>query len=195
MDVATFKRHFPTFAQSDQNFVQAKLIAAASYMGVGSGCSRWPSFATAGQPLTKSDLAQGWLAAHYLWTDPAGTELRLTGGEGGTSYFEEFENIARVVGMGPVVSGGRPRGPCAPPASPPNTLAFTPGVGTASVTNGSTAVGFSQPQTLPAGTLIVFGSQAGGYYAIAVSIVSATSAVLMSPYTGVTNAATSWTHT
>jgi hypothetical protein len=109
VDVATFCKQFPTFAQANQDFIQAKLNEAATYMGVGRNW-RWGSFSNPGQPLTKADIGQGNLAAHYLISDPAGTEFRLSPDSDGRSiYLDKYEELAKVVGMGPVVSGVRCR--------------------------------------------------------------------------------------
>lgn len=56
--------------------------------------------------------------------------------------------------------------------------------GTATVTQGSTAVTFSTAQTLTAGTLVTFSTQTSVSYAIAASTTASTSAVLTSIYTG-----------
>lgn len=56
--------------------------------------------------------------------------------------------------------------------------------GTATVTSGSNAVIFSATQTLAAGTLLTFSSQAGVSYAVATATNTSTSATLTAIYTG-----------
>lgn len=62
--------------------------------------------------------------------------------------------------------------------------------GTASVTNGSSAITFSVAQTLAAGTAIQFASQPGVWYYLLNAISGTTAGVLTGNYTGSTNAAT-----
>jgi hypothetical protein len=59
-----------------------------------------------------------------------------------------------------------------------------------SVTNGLTTVTFSGPQTLAKGSLLMFESQPGVYYALAALVSSSTSGTLTTAYSGTTNAAT-----
>jgi hypothetical protein len=66
----------------------------------------------------------------------------------------------------------------------------TPLQGTAAVGNGSTALAFSTPQTLPAGTALTFAAQPSVYYFLTAAIVAASSATLTLAYTGASNVAT-----
>lgn len=72
-----------------------------------------------------------------------------------------------------------------PQSSLPGQLA-----GTVSVTNGSAAITFSVAQTLPAGQILTFGNQTTFSYALAGAITAGTAGTLSSPFTGVTNGAT-----
>ena len=56
--------------------------------------------------------------------------------------------------------------------------------GTATVEEGSTSILFSNPQSLPSGTGLVFSEQSNITYFLAASISDATSGTLTSPYTG-----------
>lgn len=67
-------------------------------------------------------------------------------------------------------------------------LTVTPGATTA-VTLNSTAVTFSQAQTLAAGTLLTFSSQPGTYYALASAVTASTSGTLTQAYGGTAAAA------
>ncbi len=71
-----------------------------------------------------------------------------------------------------------------------NPTTGSPLAGTAMVANGSTGVAFTMPQTIPAGTALTFAAQPGVFYFLSAPITKATSAVLSTPYTGVSNAAT-----
>lgn len=62
--------------------------------------------------------------------------------------------------------------------------------GTVSVTNGSASITFSTAQTIAAGTIIQFASQAGQLYALASAVSSSTSGTLTAVYLGTTNAST-----
>ena len=75
----------------------------------------------------------------------------------------------------------------------PNALTVTSLSGTVSVTNGQAAITFSAPQTLAAGSLLIFGSQNGSVYTLSAGIIGATSALLTNPYTGTTAGATTAT--
>jgi hypothetical protein len=70
-----------------------------------------------------------------------------------------------------------------------STGTASPG-GTALVTAGSTAVTFSVAQSLAAGSLLMFASQPGVYYALATLVSSSTSGTLTANYTGTGAAAT-----
>jgi hypothetical protein len=67
------------------------------------------------------------------------------------------------------------------------------GTGTVSVTNGSASITFSLAQTLTKGSLLVFSSQPGVYYALSANVTASTSGTLTAVYAGTTNAAASWT--
>ena len=70
-------------------------------------------------------------------------------------------------------------------------LSSSPLPGAVAVAAGSTAITFSQPQTLAAGAPLTFGAQPGAVYYVAQAIANATHAVLTTPYNGATAAATS----
>ncbi len=79
-------------------------------------------------------------------------------------------------------------------------VAYRTGVqlsGTASVTNGSSTVTFSSPQTLAKGAALMFASELSNcttyncpYYSVAAAMTASTTATLTSKYTGATSAAT-----
>ncbi len=68
------------------------------------------------------------------------------------------------------------------------TLAVTQGVGTVDVTNGLASITFTNPQTVPAGTILLVGG-ALQIYEILDDVVASTSATLTEPYADATNAA------
>ena len=210
MTPATFIAHFPEFTETDPGLVSACLARAAARMGGPDG-SVWPSFSSVAGTLSLADLAQGNLAAHYLWSSPFGAATMLAASDPkgnaapSSPYWPVWEECCDAVAGGFIVAGGGSYagGPglgygCggAPPTSGPATgLTFTPGINPVSVVNGSTAIAFASPQTLQAGILLVFGAQVGAFYSLAVNIVGATSGVLMAPFTGPTTPASTWSHT
>lgn len=105
MDRGTFLTHFPEFKNTDSRLVDAKLAAAAARMG-GPDASIWGGPTAPGQPLTRADLAQGNLAAHYLVTTPFGTEFKLSD-DGGkkTPYLDAFEDLQLSAAGGFACSG------------------------------------------------------------------------------------------
>jgi hypothetical protein len=78
-------------------------------------------------------------------------------------------------------------------ANPGPAIPGTALSGTATVTNGSTSVTFSASQTLSAGTLLTFSSQAGVSYAVATATTASTSATLTSIYTGASSSSATTT--
>ena len=201
MNRSMFLAHYPEFLDTDARLVDAKLAQAAARMG-GPDTSVWGSFAApttppAGPPQpTIADLAQGNLAAHLLVTTPFGTAFKLDDAAAGkkTPYWAEYEVLLESVAGGAIVAGG-PVIATAGGGAPPPALVFSAGLGNASVTNGSTAVSFTLPVTLAAGTLVVFASQPGGVYSVAIGVVGGTAVTLAAPYSGVTSTSTTWTHT
>lgn len=199
MTPATFIGRYPLFREVDPTVVEAVLAQAAAEMG-GPDTGVWGSFATPDaygiqRTITRADVAHGALAADLLVTEPYGVSLGLKAtGDGPTIYRKKFDELLEQVAGGFIVAGAAPWPPQAA-AAPPPALVFVAGSGTAGVTNGSTGVTFNAPQTLPAGTLLVFAAQPGAYYSVAANITGATSGTLMAPYTGTTNAATTWVHT
>jgi len=182
---AAFLQSFPEFADSSSVLVQQKLLQSAAMMG-GPDNTVWPAFAKPGQPMTISDVAQGNLAAHYLALSPFGTEMRLKprAGEGDTvktTYWTVWQDCCDVVVGGFVVAGG-----CSFPVASPSGGGVVTGAGTANVSNGSATVTFSTLQTFPAGTIFVFYSQPGVFYALQANMVGVTTGTLSAPYGGTT---------
>lgn len=199
MTPAAFVAQYPEYRKLESPFVQAKLAEAAALMG-GPDTSVWGSFAAADTygrqaTLNLADVAHGALAADLLLTSPFGASLGLKStGDGPSVYRKKYVECLEAVANGPLVAGVG-GGPSFPAAAPPPALAFVAGIGTADVTNGSTAVTFSLAVSLPAGCLLAFASQPGAYYSLALPITAGTSGTLAAPYTGVTNVATTWVHT
>lgn len=108
--MATFAISHPEFAQTDQGYVQAKLIEAAVRMG-GPAVYVWGSFATSGQPLAFADVAQGYYACHLLACSPYGTETRMNPATTRSTYLDTFEELASCVGGGVVVAASGFPGP------------------------------------------------------------------------------------
>ena len=189
MNAATFLAFFQEFRDTDPTIVTSKLVQASVRMG-GPDTTIWGSYAAPGQTPTQADIAQGNLAAHYLYMSPFGTSLRLADPDNDkTPYWDVFIELARALSVGPIVAGGLYGA-----ATQTTTATLQPGSGTVSLVNGSPNVTFSFPQTLAAGTLMVFiGAQQGAYYALA-SNVSGTTGVLTAVYTGPTATASSWNH-
>ena len=199
MGPADFKKLFSNFSRLSDPIIQANLALAAIEMG-GPDFSVWPAFATLGpngqanQTLSIGDLAHGNLTAHLLQTSPQGgmTRLEPESTNGRSVYGDKYDDLSRAVANGPVVAGSFGSGLTSPQQG---ALALQPGSGFASVTNGSTAVGFTVPQTLKAGTVLAFvGSQAGALYVLHADIVGSTSGVLSAQYTGITAASTAWNY-
>jgi hypothetical protein len=187
---AQFLQNFPEFGKTSPNLVEAKLVEALVDMG-GPDLSVWPPLALEGATLTKTDYAQGYLAAHLLQTSPFGTATRLDpkGTDGRSAYLERYEIIALAV-SGPVmiVAGVGTVSPFAAPAG----LTLEPGTGTVALVNGSLNVTFSVAQVLPAGTVMAFiQGQPGALYALAANL-AGTAGVLTAPYTGPTTASSRW---
>jgi hypothetical protein len=192
VDVSQFLQLFPEFGDTDRVLVQSKLTQAAIRMG-GPDTGVWGSLsAGSGNALTQADLAQGNLAAHYLITSPFGTAQRLDPDKGKSTYYEAYEEIELASCSGFIVSGGA--WPATAPSATTPAPQFSPGVGTVTLTNGSTAITFASPQTIPAGTLFSFSSQPGAYYSLALSMVGVTAGTLAAPYTGTTTSTATWTH-
>jgi hypothetical protein len=113
VDVATFTQHFPEFAQTAPTLIAAKLAQASAFMG-GPDASVWGAFATPTAPPapppvpTQADIAQGNLAAHYLWSSPFGTVTVVAPGqEPSTSpYLGIFEELRDARCGGFLVAGG-----------------------------------------------------------------------------------------
>ena len=190
-----FLQSFEEFVQVSPIVVQAKLLQAAARMGGAStgepDPTVWGPVASLGQNPTIADIAHGNLAAHYLITSPYGAPMRLKGSKGST-YLDVFNDLELSVAGGFIVSGER--GGFSPGSSGASgSLQLAPGAGTVSVTNGSTAVTFSIPQSLPAGTILAFiGAQPGALYVVYQTTNSSESAVLCAPYSGPTNTQSSW---
>lgn len=151
----------------------------------------WPPFGTAAAP-SLTDIAQGNLAAHYLWSSPAGGATLLNDVKGKTEdsvYFRTWEEMQNIVCCGGTVAG---LGVAPPTTAPPGAPQLQAGLGTVAVVNGSSTVNFSVPQTFAAGTLFVFYSQPGVYYALVNGIAGQTTALLSGPYSGTSAAASTW---
>jgi hypothetical protein len=80
---AEFLRRFPEFDSAGPSLVVAKLTEASARL---SG----DAFVT-----PSLDLAQGYLAAHLLWSSPFGASMRLDGAgeELASPYWGEFERL------------------------------------------------------------------------------------------------------
>lgn len=202
MDRRGFLSLFPEFRDIDARLIDAKLAEAAASMG-GPDTSVWGSFApTSPAPApcpapTLADVAHANLAADFLWTSPGGAPFALDPKTlGQTSpYALRFQTLLESVAGGGLVAGG-PTLATGGGGAPPPALIFTAGLGTASVTNGSTAVTFTAPVSLQAGTVLVFPmQQPGALYSLAATVLGGTSATLMAPYTGVSASGVAWTHT
>ena len=190
MTPATFVALFPEFVETNAVLISGKLQLAAVRMG-GPDTTVWGAFASAGQAPTIADLAQANLAAHMLWTSPTGTSTLLAASKGGKvsdTYLEEFERLELAMCSGPVTAGVSVSSQIGPPAG---GIVLTAQFVTVAVVNGSNAVTFAQSQVLQAGTIVVFGSQPGALYTLALNV-NGTTGQLMSPYTGASNAATTW---
>jgi hypothetical protein len=191
MTPAAFSKSFPDLRDASPVVVKAKLAQAAARMG-GPDFGVWPAFGTDDAP-SLTDIAQGNLAAHYLWTSPAGSATLLNQVKGparaNNPYWDVWEECQVMVALGGTVAG---MGATPPITAPPGSPKFQTGFGTAGVTNGSTAVTFSSAQTFAAGTLFVFYSQPGVIYTLAIGILGAMSATLTAPYEGPTAPATTW---
>lgn len=83
MTSAEFLRRFPEFQSAGVQLVVEKLTEAAARLSAEAFTA--PSL----------DVAQGYLAAHLLWSSPFGASMRLDGaGEELTSpYWAEFERL------------------------------------------------------------------------------------------------------
>jgi hypothetical protein len=198
MNAAQFIVAFPEFFDTQSPLIQAKLNLAAARMG-GPDVNTWGAFTSSpapNAPLTQADYAQGYLAADLLHRSPFGTATAMVslsgkGADNGSSIYREmFEEIELAMCQGPITAGGfvTNAGGIALPAQ------LLTGAGTVAVVNGSPSITFSTPQTLSAGTLIVFMVQPGVYYALLSNVVASTAGTLSAAYGGVTNAATNWTY-
>jgi hypothetical protein len=77
----------------------------------------------------------------------------------------------------------------------PGSATVGAGTGTVAVTHNSTSITFSTAQTLPAGTILVFGSQTGTKYTLSGNLSASTTATLTGSYSGTTTAAATWSYT
>ena len=105
MNPSQFVQQFPEFSQTDPPLIAAKLALAAVRMG-GPDVTVWGPLAQPGQPITRADLAQGYLAADALITSPFGAPTSLAKKVGKSSYREEFEELELAAAGGFVVAGG-----------------------------------------------------------------------------------------
>lgn len=93
----TFRARWPEFATLADSQVQANLTAAA----------RRCDSRVFGDD---TDEAVGYLAAHLLAMSPGGQQARLEGKEGTTTYYAEWQRLARQRAGGPWVIGQSPDG-------------------------------------------------------------------------------------
>ena len=194
MNADQFLIAFPEFRGVSVNVIAAKLAAASGQMGGPDG-SVWPAFGV-WPTQTLTDIAQSNLAADILISSPAGSatllsQVKGTGGPNKTKYREVYDQCEVSVACGGLVAGMG----CFPGVTQTaGAPVLQTGVGTVSVTNGLTAVTFSNPQTFQAGTLFVFYSQPGVFYQLVNTILGSTSALISAPYSGTTAAASTWAY-
>lgn len=83
MTAAEFLRRFPEFQSAGVQLVVSKLTEAAARLSGETFLA--PSL----------DVAQGYLAAHLLWTSPFGASMRLdsAGEELTSTYWAEYERL------------------------------------------------------------------------------------------------------
>jgi hypothetical protein len=190
MTPAAFLQAFPEFSQTLPSLIATRLAFAATKMG-GPDPSVWPNFALPGQPPSLSDMAQGFLCAHFLQTSPFGSEMRIdiSENDGNSVYLKEYWDIAVPLTGGMLVAGV---GVGFVQTTGTGRLVLEPGAGTVALVNGSLNVQFQLPQTLAQGTVLAFvGAQPGALYALAFPLVG-TTGNLTAAYTGPTNPASSW---
>lgn len=188
-----FIQNFPELAKVGPVLIAAKLAIAAAKMG-GPAAFPWGPLAPQGSPPTIADAAHGYLAAALIWESPMGGATLLTTQKSKekSHYRKEFEEIETALCQGGLVAGGT--WPANPGLAVP-AAGLTPGHGTVAVVNGSPNILFANPQTLAAGTLIIFTStQPGVYYSLQANIQAAIAAVLSAAYGGPTAPNALWSY-
>lgn len=91
MTLAQFRAAYPAFNKASDGLVNAKLAISAAKCDPGA----WGDL---------RDVGIGLWTAHQLTMEPEGREVRISNQQSGTSTYEQqFNGFAGVVGLGPVV--------------------------------------------------------------------------------------------